>query len=100
MVYLGLSMVSSGAPDIESMGNGDHSRINHSAHDETLLLRYVFRDGLVESPNLSMNQKTKGRAARREGVHGGGSRKGECGCQSPEEEGKNPCRPLSNRTDT
>jgi hypothetical protein len=84
MVSIGLTVVSSGAPEVESMGNGDHSTINHSAHSETLLLRYVFKDGLVESPDLSMNQQTNGRAARREGVYGRGSRKGECGFQRPE----------------
>ena len=79
MVSIGLSVVSSGAPDSESMGNGDHSTINHIAHGETPLLRYVFKDGLVESPNLSMKPQTNGRAARREDVYGEGSRKGECG---------------------
>lgn len=98
MFSIGLSVVSSGAPDSESMGNGDHAIINHSAHGETLLLRYVFKDGLGKSPDLSMNQQMNGRAARREGVYGEGSRKGECGFQRPEQEGKKRCRPLSNRS--
>ena len=48
--------------------NGEWESFDHSAHDETMLLRCVFRDGLVENPSLSMNQKTKGWAARGEGV--------------------------------
>ncbi len=48
--------------------NGEWRSFDHSAHDDTMLLRCVFRDGLLEIPSLSMNQKTKGWAARGEGV--------------------------------
>ena len=48
-LQLGLSVISYGAFFIESMEDEDGSSINHTAHDGTLLLKCVFRDGRLGS---------------------------------------------------